>query len=271
MNNVVWLSLRPETPARGYWDQYFFEIAFKGYNHSEQITNQKEAIVIIPGAYQAGLINEINQELSKLSKCAVIITSDEENNFPIEKLKHKNIRILTTYPTFKMENITWLPIGYPPQAKLIKKNNTKTIDWSFAGQVNHESRELMVENVKDIPNGELHISSGFAQGLGHKEYYELMEKSKIVLCPRGNISFDSFRLYEALEAGCIPIAEDIYFFNRMFNYPPFPLININGQLGEAKWGEAISIILNNYETYKKEVNKWWKETKINLFILLRSL
>ena len=43
MKNVVWLSLRSETPARGYWDQYLFELAFKDYNHSLEITDQKRS------------------------------------------------------------------------------------------------------------------------------------------------------------------------------------------------------------------------------------
>ena len=48
----------------------------------------------------------------------------------------------------------------------------------FAGQVNHESRRQMVENVKDLPNGELRISGGFAQGLDHEEYCRLMSKKQ---------------------------------------------------------------------------------------------
>lgn len=264
MKNIVWLSLRSETPARGYWDQHLFELAFKDYNHSLQITDQKEAIVIIPGAYQAYLIDEINQELSKLEKCVVIITSDEENNFPIDKLSHKNMKVFATYPTVQMENVGWLPIGYPPHAKMTKSK--KDVDWFFAGQVNHESRRLMVENVKDIPNGELHISGGFAQGLDHEEYCKLMSRSKIVLCPNGNISPDSFRLYEALEAGCIPIVESAYFWNNMFKNIPFPVVN-----DSLTWKNAINLVLKDYHLYKQNVDKWWKTTKENILLKLRKL
>lgn len=266
MKNVVWLSLRPETPSRFYWDQHLFELAFKDYNHSLSITDQKEAIVIIPGAYQAYLINEINQELSKLNKCVVIITSDEENNFPIDKLRHKDMKVFATYPTVQMENVGWLPIGYPPHADAIHNCFNKRIDWFFAGQVNHESRRLMVENVKDIPNGELHISGGFAQGLSHDEYYRLMERSKIVLCPRGNISPDSFRLYEALEAGCIPIVENSYFWLKMFKTIPFPIIG-----NDFNWRNAINLILRDYYLYKQNVDKWWKTTKESILLELRNL
>ena len=266
MKNIVWLSLRQETPARGYWDQYLLEIAFDGYNHLFEITDQEEAIVIIPGAYQAYLIDDINRELSKLEKCVVIITSDEENNFPIEKLQHKNMKVFSTYPATSMENVGWLPIGYPPQAKRIDNNYIKDIDWFFAGQVNHKSREMMVENVKDVPNGQLHISGGFAQGLNHEEYYKLMARSKIVLCPNGNISPDSFRLYEALEAGCIPIVESPYFWLKMFKTIPFPIIG-----NDFNWRNAINLILRDYHLYKQNVDKWWKTTKESILLKLRSL
>lgn len=265
MKNIVWLSLRPETPARGYWDQHLFEIAFKEYNQSLQITDQKEAIVIIPGAYQGELINEINAELSKLDKYHVIITSDEENKFPIEKLIRKG-KVFATYPTDKMVDVDWLPIGYPPQCDVIHNCFNKRIDWFFAGQVNHDSRVNMINNVKDIPNGELHISDGFAQGLSHDEYYRLMERSKIVLCPRGNISPDSFRLYEALEAGCIPIVENHEFWLKMFKTIPFPIIG-----NDFTWKNAINLILRDYHLYKQNVDKWWKTTKESILLELRNL
>lgn len=265
MNKVVWLSLRKETIARFYWDQYLFELAFKDYNHSLSITDQKEAIVIIPGAYQAYLINEINQELSKLEKCVVIITSDEENNFPIDKLSHKNMKVFATYPTVQMENVGWLPIWYPPHAEMIEKKE-KIYDWSFSGQVNHDSRVKMINDVKNIPNGKYYISGGFAQGLEHKEYYDLMSKSKIVLCPRGNISPDSFRLYEALEAGCIPIVENSYFWLKMFKTIPFPIIG-----NDFNWRNAINLILRDYHLYKQNVDKWWKTTKESILLELRNL
>lgn len=267
MKNIVWLSLRSETPARGYWDQYLLEIAFKNYDHSFNITDQKEAIVIIPGAYQASLIKKINSLLARLEKCVVIITSDEENNFPVDELSHKNMVVYSTYPTIYMKNVKWLPIGFPPQSEILSNFSFyRNIDWCFAGQVNHKSRELMIENVKDIPNGELKISGGFAQGLSHEEYYKMLKSSKIVLCPNGNISPDSFRLYEALEAGCIPIVESPLFWQRMFKTIPFPMV-----YDENGWKEAINFVLNDYENYKVNVYKWWKTTKESILLDLRNL
>lgn len=266
MNNVIWLSVKEGTPGRGYWDQFFLEQAFDEYNNTQKITDQKEAIVIIPGAYQGEYIEPINLELSRLKKCAVIITSDEENKFPVEKLK-TNGKIYTTYPTFQMpDRVRWLPIGYPPQAKNTKVNFDKSIDWSFAGQVNHESRMQMLRGVDTIPNGKLEISKGFAQGLEYKEYYDLMSKSKVVLCPKGNISPDSFRLYEALENGCIPIVENSAFWQRMFGHIPFPVVDSGNQ-----WRVYTEDSIRNYNTRIDNIYKWWQDKKQEIYDELRSL
>ena len=99
MLDVIWLSVDPEIPARSYWDQTLLSELLKDCNHWEvsEIPNYvTEAIVIIPGAYQGKHIHKINQELSKLYKCKVIITSDEENNFPIDELLG-DVEVYATY------------------------------------------------------------------------------------------------------------------------------------------------------------------------------
>ena len=98
-----------------------------------------------------------------------------------------------------------------------------------------------------------------------KNIVDLCQKSKIVLCPNGNISPDSFRLYETLEAGGIPIVES-EFFNKMFKNVPFPIVG-----NSLQWRDAIVMLLQDYNRYQLIVNKWWKLTKINLFDMLRSL
>ena len=37
------------------------------------------------------------------------------------------MKVFATYPTVQMENVGWLPIGYPPHAKM--KKYKKSIDW----------------------------------------------------------------------------------------------------------------------------------------------
>ena len=69
----------------------------------------------------------------------------------------------------------------------------------FAGSLEtHPIRKKMAEYFKGKPG------VVFAEGLPAKEYAELIEDSIYTLCPRG-YGISSFRLYEALKCGSIPL------------------------------------------------------------------
>lgn len=254
---VVWLSVDPEIPADEYWDQSLFKELLKDCNHHYGIGDLKEAIVIIPGAYLGKDIDKINTELAKLDKCKVIITSDEENDFPIDELKHPNMKIYANYLTDKYQSdITWLPIG---PAKIVEiPYEPKTISWLYAGQVNHDSRRKLVKILQGLTFGELYTSKGFAQGLEQGEYYKKMASARAVPAPRGNISPDSFRFYEALELGAVPIPEDREFWFKMF--PDMPI-----EVAE-NWADVdyhINLI-NSDREYRNQCIAWWHRKKLEI-------
>ena len=72
----------------------------------------------------------------------------------------------------------------------------------------------MLKSAGRIPGGRHYLTSGAfdssegPQPLPIDEYSKLLGDAVFALCPRGNQSLDCYRLYEALEAGCIPIVED---------------------------------------------------------------
>jgi hypothetical protein len=83
---------------------------------------------------------------------------------------------------------------------------TRELQWSFAGTA-HGERKQMLDMFADIKPNKSHFCSGFnaKDGLDTAEYVKLLESSKYALCPPGQDSMDSFRIYEALEAGCVPV------------------------------------------------------------------
>lgn len=257
MNDVVWLSLRKESPARGYWDQQLLEDMFARKTHHESIGKLKQAIVVIPTEYQD--VNKVNKDLSRLDKCIVICTSDEENKFDLSKLEHKNMKLYATYPHETDADVTWLPIGYTPHSKTVGWLE-KDIDILFAGQVNHDSRQKMVREVSNIATSELHISKGFAQGLSRESYIEKMRKAKVIPCPRGNISPDSFRMYEALEHGALPICENREFFETLFTAPPFPIIDEPRQ-----WEGYCRDAVTSFPSIQNDSSAWWHRYKDDLY------
>lgn len=257
MNDVVWLSTRKESPARGYWDQQLLEDLFIKKTHHDKIGKLKEAIVVCPTEYQD--VELVNKELSKLDKCIFIGTSDEENKFDLSKLSHPNITIYATYPHDTTADVTWLPIGYTPHSKT-QGYLTKDIDVLFAGQINHDSRQVMLREISEIPTSQIYRSKGFAQGLSRERYVELMRRSKVVAAPRGNISPDSFRLYEALEHGAQPIPENVEFFETLFGHNPLPVISEGRQ-----WSGYARDAIKAFPTVQNRSAAWWQQTKENLY------
>lgn len=259
MNDVVWLSTDKDVPADSYWDQTLLKELLKDLKSHYKVGELKEAIVIIPGAYLGKDIDKINKEINKLDFCKVITTSDEENNFPIDELQHDNFEIFGTYLNNKYKSkIKWLPIG-PASINHYVSKVQKVYDWFFAGQINHESRKVLASRLKFINNGRLVETAGFAQGLDRQEYYAEISKAKVVPAPKGNISPDSFRLYEALEVGAVPIAENKEFWKSLFHSYPFPVLS-----NSWKGLQSEIMRISNDIQYRNEVFSWWQQEKLRI-------
>lgn len=251
--NIVWLSLNPDLQPRGMWDQTLLEFIFKDADHHTEIKDFDEAVVIIPGAYQQHLVNEINAELSKLKSCKVIITSDEENLFPIDDLNHTDMVIYATYPNDKYHSdIHWLPIG--PARLNQNKVPTKELNWFYSGQVNHDSRRKLVEHLRKFADGKLIETGGFSQGLPREEYYNEMAKAELAPAPRGVVSTDSFRLYEAMEVGAIPITEDKPFWDKLFGDYPFLVVEKWDHIFGSEYSKQLA----------NQVQAWWQRKKLEI-------
>ncbi len=119
-----------------------------------------------------------------------------------------------------------------------------------------------------MPNGQLVETSGFGAGLAYPEYVGLMRKSKVIPCPGGALTPDTFRLYEALELGCIPIADmhgglqfEGDYWHKIFGYIPFPTIE--------SWDDFPKILentLDNYDVKQQNTLNWWHSIKAKIVL-----
>lgn len=208
MSNVVYLSVKEDVHPHTYWDQAFLDDLFEGLPDSDR------TIVVIPGAYQYDVIDEINAMLGKYPKVLVFVTSDEEGKFDCEKLEHPDMIHYRQYGY--CENL--FPIGYTSETrKHLKKIGPlkKDINYFYAGQLNTEKRRRVFSEVALQPQSVLFGTDGFSKGLKPEEYYDYMAHAKYVPTPGGHVSPDSFRFYEALEAGAVPKYVPDYLF-RLF-------------------------------------------------------
>lgn len=84
--------------------------------------------------------------------------------------------------------------------------HNRPLVWSFAGTL-HGHRMSAVNAFKGITPCQVFPTPFFnsPQGLATHRYSSLLADSKFALCPPGHVNNDTFRLYEALEAGSIPV------------------------------------------------------------------
>lgn len=289
MINVIWQSYHKETPTRGYWDQAMLESIFSRelyrpaagheFVHHDGFASVGEeidgAIIIIPARYHAGDVDAINADIAKLKWCLIILVGDEEAVFPSEKLEHPNMIIYVMTPHIgKHEKADrFIVNGWPTGTREILRqyadeSNERPLTWFFAGQNTHKRRKACVAQLQRMENGKLIETPGFTQGVPHDEYFKYMASAKIVPCPSGAVIPDSFRMYEALEAGALPIADGLSpsgkskgYWNFLLDEEelPFPVLE--------DWHELPGTVAYFFDTFPKSQNKayaWWQMFKRNM-------
>ena len=124
-----------------------------------------------------------------------------------------------------------------------------SVDPKFKGKV----RKLMVAKSCIFENPR---TTSFAASLLY--YYTQMRCSRFVLCPSG-MGWDSYRLWESLSLGAIPIVEDSPGWIRVLDDLPVLIVKnfeeVTPQLLEKEYGR----ITSNVQKYnfKRLTRQWW--------------
>jgi len=166
------------------------------------------------------------------------------------------------------EGTQYIGVGYPQDArKLIAEtfSNVRSLRAGFSGQITHQRRTEMVENLEGLDGVYLNKTEGFTQGLNRSDYYRLLTDSITVPAPSGPVTLDSFRAYEALEAGAVPILDlecpveqnGYKYWNTVLGKDnPLPFVR--------HWSNAIHHIRDISKRYPSENSKvfaWWQMHK----------
>lgn len=290
---VYLFSLNPEASVRNQWDFGLIKQIFDdlGYDYSEDYDRfeygMTGGIVVIPARHHVGMELDVDRELGKLPWAKLILIGDEEGSFDVDKIVGAKTDIIVQNPRpDKHELYKRLGTGFPAHMAntTLREVPTKHLDYFFAGQstfhaphlsppmnVNHRRRE-MAEQLEKIPDqGELFRSEGFTQGLSHETYYHYMGAAKVAPCPSGPELPDTFRMYEALEMGCVPIADEItetmkrredfqgYWTWFWGEEPPYPVIrnyaDLNGYINDC---------VEQYPDLNNKCQAWWYQKKWEL-------
>jgi hypothetical protein len=102
----------------------------------------------------------------------------------------------------------------------------------------------------------LSFTAGFAAGLPPEEYGRLLAASRIVLCPKGVHSTETFRHMEALRAGAAVITEPL---PQTHFYRGGPFLTV------SSWGEGLAVARDllwspeRLAELQREGLRWWRD------------
>lgn len=135
------------------------------------------------------------------------------------------------------------------------------------GQIHKQGdRAEMIDSLKKTDQNffyNINESWQSSDSLSVSSYREVLENSLFSICPRGNSSVDTFRLYESIEAGSIPIVVRDEYWKKLFG-ENHPLIEC------GSWDKALKdmLKLNKNDQFIKDyriiLNKWWNIQKLKI-------
>jgi len=286
---VTWLNLNPDAPARGYWDQGTLEDLFAndlwqpaGHHEFEHVEDamppSSGSVVVIPARQNAKNVQKINAILGAIKWALVILTGDEEGEFPVEQLDHPNMRIwlMTPQKGRKYDNVRrFIGTMYPPGLRQHLRSNPpdKAVPVYFSGQDTHSRRHEAIAAFKNVAGADVTGTPGFIQGIEQTAYWDRLAGAKVAPCPGGPVSPDSFRLFEALETGCVPIVdvasgkEEFPEFWEMVFGKDRPLTEITDW---QRGASAADTIVKGWPRNANKVFNWWQHYKRDLAYGLRD-
>lgn len=157
--------------------------------------------------------------------------------------------------------ILQFPLGLPrvtPTPQPIVPQTSRRYTWSFCGNRVASRFEMLsvfsrVAPAYVLPQG---------QRIPRPEFQEILLQSKFVPCPMGNVMLETWRAYEALEAGCIPLLErraTMDYYRNLLGDHPIPTF--------SSWRAARRFVLQQLQApadldrRQADLLQWWRGAK----------
>lgn len=266
MEKITLVWNRPRTAS---WEPDWIEYLFRNIPHDtvdnpdrDQYWNKSIVIDTIRwsnaehDAYCAELVN-------RGYEYAVVDLSDETRSSSIASYDRANFVLRNYYRAGLDEHVLHIPLGYNTGFTTITDNPPaaeRTNSWAWVGQRWDQTREQMRSAMMTVPNGEIRVAADESQRLTPADMSKIYRNSIFVPAPHGWFVIDSFRVTEALEAGCIPIVEVSDYWQNLYGEEP-PFIQV------GNWAEVphvVNALLRDpkmLEESRLRCYNWWLGTK----------
>lgn len=275
------------------WDQTLLDDLFSNqlyptgleFERVEGYPNTVGCCLLIPARYWHQHTDQISEAISRYDWCLAFRVGDEEDVFRVEDVAHPNIRWWVQTPRVGRDygDARLFGVGYSPHfTDLPVEPPVKDVDVFLSAQRTngrpgrhfrvHERRDDLFKVLKRGPwVKQLVARDGFAQG-DRGEYVAGMLSAKVAPAPTGNVCPDSFRLWEALEAHCVPIADQVSpvydsrgYWELVWPDAPFPIYADAGVVPSfiddvlESWPTDANRVAAAYMRYKRQLAHWLRE------------
>ena len=231
---------------------------------SEKDLDSKDILIIIDSSIEkkGDFYTKLNLICSKIFLIHLGDETDSYNLFPIYDNFEFIWRTFCLNKYFSNKKISCLPIGYKSGIFSTEESKKRKYKWSFIGTPHKSSRHDLLFQLSHIKPSFTHKTIKFDEKIIEvDEMSQVLSSTEFIPCPNGFVHPETYRLYEALECGCIPIVEKAYkYYDRLFPNNPFLKVD--------KWVEAKSIIeewgIEKINQKREECKIWWVQYKNNL-------
>jgi hypothetical protein len=168
----------------------------------------------------------------------------------------------------KHEGIWTIPEGYANGTQTgdeLRPATERQYAWSFAGEIKASRVNMAAEFAGLQPNFLASTTSIYKEGgkkLSKAEFDEVLKNSIFSPCPMGNVILETWRLYESLELGCIPIVEtraSLDYFTGLFGQHPIP--SFKNWDAARRYAQHALADKSSLQRKQLEIRNWWTMKK----------
>lgn len=164
------------------------------------------------------------------------------------------------------KNLLFVPLGYKTGAKTLELTpvREKRYGACFIGEPKNDRFEL-VDVLCSFNDSYIHTIRQWncEKSLSIQLFQEISALSRFVPCPMGTVNFDTFRLFEVLESGSIPVVREYFnpeYYRLLLGDHPLPTVDSWQVLPELR-----TIIHDGvYDRTCREIREWYLQLKANL-------
>ena len=252
---------------KNYSDKWIYEILNKiefETIQSEKDLENEDILIIVDSSIENK--EELYTKLELIcSKMFLIHLGDETFAYDLSMVYNKFNYVWRTFCSnkyFNNKKVSCLPIGYKSGIFFKKEIGKRKYKWAFLGTPHKSSRHDLLFQLSDIEPSFFHKTKKFNEKIiDVSEMSGILTSTEFIPCPNGFVHPETYRLYEALECGCIPIVENAYkYYDRLF--PNNPFIKVD------RWIEAKPVIRgwgdDQIKQKLEECRTWWSQYKNQL-------